>query len=116
MAHLARGGMPKSSRPRGVTDYVHFQWRKLNQEFQRCCTSSEPFDVNVWVEQNVNRARATDYDQLDRGQSRLNKTEFFEAQRVLICVFNARQLGVDVFWGRDYCKRYQNVLDALPIE
>jgi hypothetical protein len=108
--------MPNSNRQRAVTEYVHFQWRELNHQFQRCCASSEPFDVNVWVEQNVNRARATDYDQLDRGQSRLNKTEFFEAQRVLICAFNARQLGVDIFWGRDYCKRYQNVLDTLPIE
>ena len=59
MAHHAPGGMPNSNRQRAVTEYVHFQWRKLNQEFQRCCASSEPFDVNVWVEQNVNRARAS---------------------------------------------------------
>ena len=108
MAHHAPGGMPNSNRQRAVTEYVHFQWRELNHQFQRCCASSEPFDVNVWVEQNVNWAH--------HSQSRLNKTDFREAQRVLICRFNARQLGVDVFWERDYCKRYQIVLDTLPIE
>ena len=48
------GGMPSSTRLRRIrmTEYVNLQWRELNNEFHRGCASSEPFDVNAWVEQN----------------------------------------------------------------
>ena len=49
------GGMPSSTRLRRIriTEQVNLHRRELNNEFHRGCASSEPFDVNVWVEQNA---------------------------------------------------------------
>ena len=110
----AGGIMCNSTERKRMTDYVCGQWRELINEFQRCCADFEPFDVNAWVEQNVNREAVASQSQSRR--RRLTKPQIVEAQRVLICRFNASKLGVDIFWGRDYCKRYQYVLDTLPIE